>query len=154
VGAVHVKRGERSRTDYGAAAVEFALVCIIFLTLVFGIIQYSMYFWSTQSGSAAAREAARRAAVGDQSCAALNTAAQSNVQLEAGTVTATRQYYAVGDDSFSAAIAPTVGSNVRVTISYDVIDFGFPFIPFASGAVSTDAVARVENTTPSSVPCT
>jgi Flp pilus assembly protein TadG len=153
VSAVHLKREERARTDYGAAAVEFALVCIIFLTLVFGIIQYSMYFWSAQSATAAAREAARRAAVGDQSCLALQTATKSNVKLAAGTPKATRSYYAPTVTSGPSKPKGEAGDNVMVIITYDVIDFGFPFIPFASGAVSADAFARVENPTNDSVPC-
>lgn len=52
---------ERER---GASAVEFAILSVVFLTLVFGMIQYSLYFWSTQSAANAARDAARRGAVG------------------------------------------------------------------------------------------
>ena len=53
------------RTDRGATAVEFALLMVILLTLVFEIIQYGMYFYSMQTGTSAAREAVRRLSVGD-----------------------------------------------------------------------------------------
>jgi Flp pilus assembly protein TadG len=147
-------RRRRARTDRGAAAVEFAFICIIFLTLVFGIIQYSMYFWSAQSATAAAREAARRAAVGDQNCSELVTAATSNVKLAVtGTVDASRSYFDPGVISGPSKAEGDVGDNVSVTITYNVVDFGFPFIPFASSAVSADAFARVENPTDDSVSC-
>ena len=37
----------------------------IFLVLVFGVIQYGLYFWSMQAGTAAVGEAVRRMTVGD-----------------------------------------------------------------------------------------
>src|SRR5687768_5644922 len=57
--------GRHRRTESGAVALEFALVVPIFLLLVLGTIQFGIYFWAAQGGSTAAREAARRAAVGD-----------------------------------------------------------------------------------------
>lgn len=53
--------------DVGAAAVELALVSLLLFTLVFGI-QYGFYFWASQLGASAARDAARYSAVGTQSC--------------------------------------------------------------------------------------
>ena len=41
----------RSRSEDGASAVEFALVMVPLLTLVFGILQYGLYFWSMQGGA-------------------------------------------------------------------------------------------------------
>ncbi len=58
-------RTRAARHEHGAAAVEFALVLVLLLTLLFGIIQYGFYFYSASTGSAAAREALRRASVGD-----------------------------------------------------------------------------------------
>ncbi len=37
----------------------------IFLVLAFGVIQYGLYFWSMQAGTAAVGDAARRMSVGD-----------------------------------------------------------------------------------------
>src|SRR4051812_15361711 len=55
----------RSRAQRGAVAVEFALVLLfLLLPLVFGIMQYGLYFWAFQGGSDVTRDAARRAAVG------------------------------------------------------------------------------------------
>jgi Flp pilus assembly protein TadG len=55
----------RQTAEYerGAAAVGFALVSILPLTLLFGIIQYA-YFFQSQGACATTRAAARLAAVG------------------------------------------------------------------------------------------
>lgn len=52
------------RDDDGAAAVEFALIAPLIFILLFGIIVFGMGFYTQQGAAAAAREAARRAAVG------------------------------------------------------------------------------------------
>ena len=53
----------RKNDERGAAAVEFALVSIVFLTLICGVIQASLFFWGYDVASHAAREGARRYAV-------------------------------------------------------------------------------------------
>ena len=55
----------RSRThdERGAAAVEFALIAIIMITLIALTVQAAVLFWGYQAASAAAREAARFGAV-------------------------------------------------------------------------------------------
>ena len=53
----------RKSDERGAAAVEFALVSIAFLTLICGVIQASLFFWGYDVASHAAREGARRYAV-------------------------------------------------------------------------------------------
>ena len=61
---MHTKTVQRRRGDErGAAAVEFALVGVLLFTLLFGILQFGMWFWAWQAGGHAAREAARVAAV-------------------------------------------------------------------------------------------
>jgi len=130
----------------GAAAVEFAILSVLVFTILFGIIQYAMYFWSTQSAADAAREAARRAAVG-QTCNDMNAGIQANVKLAQTTPTVTRKYYTATDVSYSTPVAtPANGSNVRIVITYNSVDLNFPFLPFISnGAVRETSVARVEN---------
>ena len=53
----------RDRDQRGAAAVELAIVLPILILLVFGIIQWSIYFNRLQGLQAAAREGARVAAL-------------------------------------------------------------------------------------------
>ena len=57
-------RRATNRREQGASAVEFALILTPLLLIVFGLVQYGMYFWAKQGASAAARDAAREAAVG------------------------------------------------------------------------------------------
>ena len=147
------KRLRRRRQDRGAAAVEFALISVILFTLIFGTVQYGLYFWSLQSGSQAAREAARQAAVGALSCAEFQNAVLDNSRGESsGTVTATRKFYT--DETLSTAGAPTIGGAVKVVVSFQSIDLGLPLVPFIkNGQVSEASVARVENVTGDSGDC-
>lgn len=155
MGSMNFRARLARRSGDGAAAVEFALVSVLLFTLLFGMMQYGVYFWALQSGSHAAREAARQAAVGDLTCAEFNAAVLDNAQAEvAGTVEATREYYT---DATLATEAPaaTTGGAVKVTVAFESLDFGFPFVPFiADGQVHEEAVARVENVTGESVECT
>lgn len=143
----------RSR-DRGAAAVEFALVSTLLFTILFAIIQYSLYFWSLQSGSNAAREAARQAAVGALSCSDFTTLVKNGAQGVSSDFKATRTYYAASDVNQLSPVAATVGGIVKVKVSFKSIDLGFPFLPFIEdGRVSEAGIARIEETTDKSVPC-
>jgi len=137
----------RPRSNDGAAAVEFALVSVLLFTLVFGIIQYGFYFWASQIGSSAVRDAARYSAVGTKDCDALRTTVTDQMGGAAtGATTTTRSY-----DNIPAAS----GDNVTVTISYQALNIGFPFIPIPNGGqITQSAQARVESATSSSVNCT
>lgn len=57
------RRTARRRTDRGAAAVEFALVLPILLLVVFGIIDYGLFFNDSINARQGVREAARQVAV-------------------------------------------------------------------------------------------
>lgn len=58
---VHLLRSQRPQR--GAAAVEFALVSVIFLPLLFGLIDYGLWFSDTINTRSGVREAVRRAVV-------------------------------------------------------------------------------------------
>lgn len=156
VGVQMKQRRRLKRADNGASAVEFALVSGILFTLIFGTIQYGLYFWSLQSGAQAAREAARQAAVGSLSCDAFRAAVLNNSQGETdGTVQATRTFWTDETLKVKAAQPPAIGGAVEVRVSFDSIDLGLPFVPFIdNGRVSERSVARVENVTENSRDCT
>ena len=65
--------------ERGAAAVEFALVSLILVTLVALTIQFAALFWGYQAASSAAREAARFGAVAPCDNAAINARGDQRV---------------------------------------------------------------------------
>ena len=134
------------RLDSGAAAVEFALVSVLLLTLTFGIIQYGFYFWASQVGSSAVRDSARYSAVGTKDCAGLRSMVTSQMGGAAtGATTTTRSY---------SPTPAVTGGTVSVTVSYEALNIRFPFVPVPNdGKIIQSAQARVERATSTSVNC-
>lgn len=60
----HTAQDRAPRGDSGAAAVEFALVCVLVLMLVIGMVELGRLYASQLAVTHAAREGARAAAVG------------------------------------------------------------------------------------------
>jgi Flp pilus assembly protein TadG len=145
VAARSTNRHERRSQD-GAAAVEFALLAPILILLVVGLLQYGMYFWAAQGGSNAAREAARRAAVGDLvSCTDFRSYVADRIDSLGDDTTATvSRTYVNGPGNTAAAVE--VGDVVTVTVTFNSFDLNLPIVPFPdNGRVSQQADARVEN---------
>jgi TadE-like protein len=138
-----LRKQEHAR-DSGAAAVEFAIVSLLFFYLVFGVLQYGFYFFQLQSGSAAARHGARLASVGiDPDCDAF----LGQVKDQVGSVAAADVTVTV---AFEEPADVNVGESVTVTVTFPFTKFGFPFIPLPGDTISEQATARiekVENTT-------
>jgi Flp pilus assembly protein TadG len=139
----------------GAIAVEFALVMLPLTVLVFGLIQYGLYFWAMQGGADIARTAARTAAANDAAtftCSAFKGDVQGQVDGLTGsgaTATITRTYV----DEDSPANGVTVGDIVKVTVQFTSVDLHFPFVPFIrGGVVSSSGTARLENVDPDNPP--
>src|SRR5262245_16242064 len=114
-----IRRLHARRHESGAAAVEFALVLMPLMLLIFGIIQYGMYFWARQSAVAAAREGERRASVGDYAtCTGFQDFVKSEINGQAAnnTVTVTRSYpvKATGNTLTTGQ----VGDTMKVTVSF------------------------------------
>jgi Flp pilus assembly protein TadG len=121
--------------------VEFALVVPILLLLVFGIIQYGLYFWAMQGGSDIARSAARMSAVGDPPlCSDFQAQVGDEIDSLTGTsstATITRDYSSVSDVE--------VGDTVVVEVKFDSFDLQLPFLPFVDdGLVTSTAESRVD----------
>jgi Flp pilus assembly protein TadG len=140
------------RTDRGAVAVEFALILPMFLLIVLGMVQYGMYFWAAQGGSTAAREAARRAAVGDfATCDEFRADVRVRIDSlgEASTAVVKRSYQN-GPGNTDPAVE--VGDVVTVSVAFRTMNMELPFIPFLDeGIVTQSADARVENVPTSAV---
>lgn len=137
-------RTRRPRGEHGAAAVEFALVMVPLLALVFGIMQYGLYFWSMQGGADTARYAARLASVGTPaSCGDFRTKAASAL----GPVSAVDSAVKVGRSYPGAGTVVDVGDTVVVTVEFRSYDLNLPFVPFINdGVVKSEATARVDYT--------
>lgn len=135
------------RRDDGAVAVEFALIAPLLLLLVFGLIQYGFYFWSMQGGSSAAREAARRAAVGQPAtCAEFRDYVKDRIGVtgEKDSADITRSYTDVAGNAVAPADV-SVGDVVTVSVTFNSYDMNIPFVPFIDdGVVSQTADSRVE----------
>jgi len=96
-------------TDHGAAAVEFALVAILLLMLVFGIAEFGRMWLLQSSLSAAARDGARTMAV-------------KNDQDEAEA--AAEAVFTSGGGPTTISITPATGDcdsggSATVTLTYD-----------------------------------
>lgn len=135
---------ERRIEERGAAAVELALVLPLLLTLVFGIVQYGLYFWALQGGADAARHAARMSAVGSpRTCAALGAEVNNALGgFSSGAATVERSYVKAEGNT---AAGVEIGDRVEVTVTFRSIDLNVPFVPFVNdGTVAERARARVD----------
>jgi Flp pilus assembly protein TadG len=144
----------RRRTEKGAAALEFALVMPILFVLVFGLIQWGVYFWAYQGGADAARQAARTSATGQfaTDCTAFTNDikdALGNLTTDRDAVDVTRVY--TPTDPTRTDVEPN--DLVTVTVTYPTLDLNFPFVPFGDGVVTQTAKARVDNVTDQPVAC-
>jgi Flp pilus assembly protein TadG len=144
----------RRNGDRGAVVVEFALIMPIFLLLVFGIIQYGMYFWSMQAGANAVGEVARRMSVGDcQSTGEVQSLLKSRLgsattAATAGDITVASSY-TEADGATPAGSPGQIGGTVQLSATFPTVNLHFPFIPVPSGAtVTRSATARIEDINP------
>jgi Flp pilus assembly protein TadG len=124
------------RTERGAAAIELALVLPVVIAVMFGIIQYGVYFWGRSTAAASARESARQLAVGTRwDCSQAQAVSKAN--LAGKDVVVSRRY-------LNASNAPVVGDMVEVTITEKTLSPILLPIP-DSGRITEVATARVEN---------
>jgi Flp pilus assembly protein TadG len=144
---------DRKGDEDGAAALEFGLVFPVVMLAIFGIIQYGYHFWSLHTASATAREAARMLIVGtDWGCAQAHARDFADGPAVGSTPPeVTREYHA---EDGTPQTAPVVGSMVTVTVAFQSLDIGMPFLPLPDdGQVSQSATARIENVPPQRLKC-
>ncbi len=130
---------------------EFALILLPFLTMLFGMIQYGLYFYSAQTGSATANEAVRQLSVGNcQDSADLKAFVTGRLGGAAtGAPTIATTYLDPGNTIPASPAAQNVliGGTVKLDLSFPTLNMHFPFVPFLSdSAVSRVVTARVEDT--------
>ena len=142
----------RRRSESGATAVEFALILIPILIVLFGLIQYGLYFYSAQTGSSTASTAVRQLAVGNcQADATLQTYVDGLLGAASTDDADITREYENPDGTPPASPEPVnvgIGGTVKLTIEFDTLNMNFPFVPFLDDAKVTRVVeARVEDTT-------
>ena len=127
----------RERPQTGAAAVEFALVAMLLLTMLIAIIQFSIYFWAYQVGAHAANEGARRYAVQPCQGATNDALVKSRVGSAASGPTTVSHSFTKA----SGGLKP--GDSVTVKVTYTAPSIGglLPSLP----GIDKSATARVEN---------
>ena len=99
------RSGRRTRVrdgERGAAAVEFALVCTVLLTIVFGILQYGLYFNDSLNARQGVRETARMTVVHEK-----HPACQSSTGWSAVSCTAEKIIGEGASDTWVKISAPT-----------------------------------------------
>ncbi|GAB2753544.1 hypothetical protein GCM10027020_01920 [Nocardioides salsibiostraticola] len=148
----------RPDDERGAAAVEFALVLLPLLTIVFGLIQYGWYFYAMQSGTSATSAAVRELSVGDcqdsSKLSAFVIKRLGGASLSDDTVQITTVYRNATLGAPPMSAPGVVGGEVEITLRFQTADLHFPFIPIPDdGVVTRTAVARVEDTQPSTNSC-
>ncbi|GAA2150415.1 hypothetical protein GCM10009844_31320 [Nocardioides koreensis] len=138
----HVLR--RRRDEQGAAAVEFGLIALVLFTLLFGIIQFSLWFWAWQAGGHAARESSRVAAVNP-----CDSPDEAKWPGYASPIEDTGEHTLDGTPTSSTptvdVVGPApakVGDTITVRVQFTSLDIGF--FPWFDGAIDKSATSRVE----------
>ena len=111
------RRGKGRRR--GAALVEFALISVLFLTMLLGMLQFGIYLSATNTLWNGAREGARLAAVLNSSLKTADADAQITEQIKKtiAPLDAKNMTVTVSPKDSSAR---TYGTAVTVTINYDM----------------------------------
>lgn len=128
-------RGGRA-DENGAVAVEFALIAMLLFTLLFGILQFGLWFWCWQTGAHAAREAARFSAV--EPCDDAGIKGKASAALDGAPVTG-----AAPTIDVDRPADVRVGDEITVHIHFTTVDLGF--FPTFDGIIDKSATSRVEN---------
>ena len=115
-------RHRGSHAERGAAAVEFAIVLVVLLLIIFAIIDFGRLLFVSQSMKAASREAARTASIRDTTWGTITTAGTnagaSAAALAGGTLSLTNSRN-ITDATYrlctQAANSNPTGSNSQAT---------------------------------------
>jgi hypothetical protein len=145
-----IKRTPRADGEHGAAVVEFALVVPVLLLLVFGIIDYGIFFADSLAARSGVREAARQGVV--LQCTDTTPFATCLQQL-----TKERIDPIAGGDEYVKVIAPPPGSGdddwkrgKELTVCAVVVVNGVTnWTPMpAGGATKAKITMQIEQDTP------
>ena len=133
------------RSERGAALVEFAIACTLFLTLIYGSISYGVMFWVKNGITHAAGEGARAGIRGTDPVAAAKTAAEATID----------KVLPAANAGYAKPVTPTVGTCatdptktcVTVTVSYPYsahpIVPALPFLPLLPSQLRSTSVVQL-----------
>lgn len=127
----------RKNEERGAAAVEFALVGVIMVTLIALTVQFAALFWGYQAASSAAREAARFGAVEPCDNAAIAARGDERVNEVAPVSGST------GFTTVTSGVPTQVGDQLTVRVTFATPDI-VP-LPGTWPTIDKTATTRIEN---------
>jgi Flp pilus assembly protein TadG len=130
------RAGEGREGERGVAAVEFAILLPLLVTLLFGFIQFGIAFNNKIQATNAAREGARLAIVGIQDWTNVNSSGESF-----WTIVQDR-YGPSGLTGCNVTSTNNVGGTLTVEFSYPV-DIVIPFVPLPSSFSTGQARAEM-----------
>lgn len=128
------------RCEKGLAAIEFAIVAPLLMSLIFGITTYSLYFTTVLGVRQAAAEGARAAMAG------LSTSERSSLALaRANAVLASYSPLISSQSPGLDVSAESTGTGLfRVTVTYDITGNDFlrygAFLPMPSSTIDASVV--------------
>lgn len=143
-----------AREQRGAAAVEFAIIVTLLVTLVFGIIEFSLMMKDYLTLSQAAREGVRSAALGSPTSTVTTRIQNSALTLDSSTISiqlykrtmgsSPGSWSALGNSSDGTSNNALPGDQVRVRLVYphDLVT-GDLFTWFAGGESSVNVAGEM-----------
>ena len=140
------------RGDSGATAVEFALVTPILFLLVFGIIEYGLWFADSVSARQGVREAARQGVVanfGDASCDL--TGATGDANSKALMCTAQERIGGITGNPAIKVMAPNgwLRGKPLIVCSQIPVGIGSGIVPLPNGhVIQSEVEMAIETTDP------
>lgn len=133
---------KRWRSNRGAIAVEFALVLLLLLLILFGTIEFGWAFFTKAVVTNAAREGARLAVTPFADDAAVETRVQS--YLDNFLLTGTRTIDVAPSVSVGPPPLPASGTPVTVTVSYNYVPLTGKLIASSNWTIIAKATMRRE----------
>jgi Flp pilus assembly protein TadG len=132
------KGASRARSDEsGATAVEFALIAAIFITLLMGIIEFSLILFTYTSASSASRDVARRIATSRL------TIAEASAAAKAGLPNWVRTWTTVTVAQTTPATPST--NQITVTVSFPASKATpTTYLSFAYGSLTLDTSTTMQ----------
>jgi Flp pilus assembly protein TadG len=143
----------------GASAVEFALVVVLFVTLLFGVVEFGRAVWLHQAVAAASREGTRFG-IGSQvnaavpqylDCDGIRDAARDKVpdlSLSDDQIVITHESAADGMSDYcdpdTNTPAPEIRDGDRITVEIEVeMDVNLPLVPLGPYTISASDTRSV-----------